>query len=118
MTQKISVLSISLLAAAALTAERFVSAAGTVATAAGNAIGVTCTSAEIGDLVATDVLGTAVVTAGGAIAKGAAIQVGADGKAVTQAAGVTVAWALQAATADGDRIEVLLVSNGPAASAG
>ena len=80
-------------------------------TAAGNAIGVTNTSAAVGEYVATDVLGTTVVTAGAAIAKGAAIEVGTAGKAVTKTSGVTVARALQAATADGDRIEVMLISN-------
>ena len=111
MTQKISLLALTVIAAAALTAERFVTATGAVATAAGNALGVTQTSAASGQVVAVDVIGTAVVTAGAAIAKGAAIEVGTAGKAVTKSSGVTVARALQAAAADGDRIEVLLIQN-------
>jgi hypothetical protein len=111
MTQKIPVLSIAIAATAAITAERFITATGAVATAAGNAIGVATTGAAIGDQVNTDVLGTSVVMAGAAIAKGAAIEVGTAGKAVTKASGVTVARALQAATADGDRIEVALIPN-------
>lgn len=111
MSSKISILTLSFLATAALTAERFITAGGAVATAAGRAVGVACTSAAIGDRVATDVLGTTVVVAGGAIALDAAIEVGAAGKAVTKSAGVTVARALQAAAADGDRIQVLLIPN-------
>ena len=56
-------------------------------------------------------MGTAVVTAGAAIAKDAAVEVGTAGKAVTKSTGVTVARALQAAAADGDRIEVMLIPN-------
>ena len=111
MTQKISLLALAVTATAALTAERFVTGGGATATAAGRALGVTQTSAVSGQIVAVDVVGTAVVTAGGAIAKDAAIEVGTAGKAVTKSAGVTVARALQAAAADGDRIEVLLIQN-------
>lgn len=111
MTQKIQILTLSVLAAAALTAERFVTAAGAVATAAGNALGASESDAAIGELCPTITLGTAIVTAGGAIALGAAIEVGTAGKAVTRTSGVTVARALQAAAADGDRIEVMLIPN-------
>lgn len=113
MTQKIALLSLSIAATAALAGERFVGAAGAYATAAGNTFGVTITEAKVGDLVNTDVLGTSVVTAGGAIAKNAYVQVGSDGKAVALTTGVAVAQALQAAAADGDRIEVLLIQNAP-----
>lgn len=111
--QNISLLTLSMIITAAVTAERFMSPTGGVATAAGNSAGVTRTSGAIGDLVPVDVLGTAVVTAGAAIAAGAAIEVGANGKAVTKSAGVTVARAAPGATAaaDGDRIEVLLIPN-------
>ena len=68
-------------------------------------------NAVIGDDFAVDVIGTTVVEAAGAIADGAEIEVGADAKAVTQSAGVTVARALQEAAADGDLIEVLLIAN-------
>ena len=111
MSSKISVLTLSILAAVVITAERFVTATGNVATAAGNAIGAATTSAAVGERFPADVIGTTVVTAGGAIAAGAAIEVGAGGKAVTRTAGVTVARALQAAAADGDRIQVILINN-------
>lgn len=114
MTQKISLLTLAVTAAAALLAERFVGADGNYATAAGNTFGVTNTDGAIGDRVPTDVIGTAIVTAGGAFDAGDYVQVGANGKAVVQAAGIAVAQALQAAAADGDRVEVLLLQNAPA----
>lgn len=113
MTQKIALLSLSVAATAALAAERFIGAGGAYATAAGNAFGVTATQAKVGELVSADVLGTTVVTAGGVIAKNAYVQVGSDGKAVTHTTGVAVGQSLQAAAADGDRIEVLLIQNAP-----
>ena len=118
MTQKISLLTLSTAAAGALVAERFVTAAGSYASAGGNADGVTTTKAALGELVGIDVLGTAVVTAGAAISKNAYVQVGSDGKAITRTTGATVGRALQAATADGDRIEVLLIPNAPPAAGG
>jgi hypothetical protein len=111
MSQKISMLTLSIAATAALTAETFVTATGAVATAAGNAVGVAATDAAIGELCPVDALGTAVVIAGAAIAKGAHVEVAADGKAVTLAAGKAVGVALEAAAAAGDRIEVLLIPN-------
>lgn len=111
MSQKIVLLTLPVVAAAALTDKRFVTATGAVATAAGNALGVTTSDAAIGDQVGVDVIGTTTVTAGGAIAKNAQVEVGTSGKAVTKASGTVVARALEAATADGDVIEVLLLPN-------
>lgn len=109
--QSIAVLTLTLAATAQVTAERFVGFDGAPATAAGPAAGVSRTDALAGDDFPVDVIGTAVVEAGGAIDEGGEIEVGADGKAAAQSAGVTVARALQEATADGDRIEVLLIGN-------
>lgn len=111
MTQKIALLQLTAVATAVLTAERFIGANGTVATAAGNALGVTCTDAKIGDHVGYDALGTTIVTASAPIVKDALLEVAAGGKAVTKTTGVAVARALQAAGADGDRIEVVLIPN-------
>lgn len=111
MPQKIQTLTLTLFAAVAITAERFVTATGQVATAAGNASGVAESDAAIGAPFPVISLGTAIVTAGGAIAKGARVEVGAGGKAVTRTAGITVGEALEAADADGDRIEVRLIPN-------
>ncbi len=111
MTQKISMLTLSILASAAIIAERFVNIAGAPATAAATAVGVADSDGAVGALVPTTVAGTAIVSASAAIAKGAAIEVAAGGQAVTKATGVTVARALEAAAAAGDRIEVLLIPN-------
>jgi hypothetical protein len=110
--QKISLLALTLIASAAIEAERFVTATGGYATARQGALGVSNTSAASGAAFPADVLGTTVVTAGAAFAKGASLAVGTSGKAVGSEAGdVIVAVALQAATADGDRVEVFLVPN-------
>lgn len=111
MTQKISLLTLTVLASAAVAAERFVTAAGAYPTAAGKALGVSRTDAAIGDRFPADVLGTAVITAGAAIAVDQRVEVGATGKAVPLNAGVPVGVAVQAASADGDRIEILLIPN-------
>lgn len=110
-SQNIAILTLTVVAAAALVPQRFVTATGAVATAGGHALGATRAEAAIGTPTPVDVLGTAQVVAGAQVAAGAALEVGANGKAVTADAGVVVARALQAAGADGDVIEVLLIPN-------
>ena len=110
-SQNISLLTLTVTATAAMAANRFVAHAGVHASAAGNALGVSRTAAAIGDVLPVDVIGTATVEAEAAIADGAALEVGTDGKAKTQSAGVTVARAVQAAANAGDLIEVLLIQN-------
>lgn len=112
MSQNASVLALSVIAAAAITAQTFVTPGGAVATAAGNAFGVARSDGAVGDLVPVDVLGTAVVTASGAIAAGASVEVGSSGQAATHSAGKVVGIALEAAAAAGDEIEVFLIPNG------
>lgn len=109
--ENISLLTLTEVATEALTHQRFVSVGGVVATAAGYALGVARTDGAIGEAVPVDALGTALVTAGGAVTKGDAIEVGTAGKAVTHSAGTIVARSLADAAADGDVIEVLLVTN-------
>lgn len=109
--QSLSVLALTIIATATVTAERFITATGATATAGGNALGVTRSDGKAGDALPVDVLGTAVVTAGGVIAQGALVEVGATGNAVAHDEGVAVARALTAAAADGDRIEVFLIPN-------
>lgn len=116
--QKIQILTLTLIATTPIVAERFVTAAGAPAPAGGNAIGASESIAAIGERFPAIALGTAIVTAGGAFANGDYVQVGPDAKAIKQAAGVAVAVALQAATADGDRVEVMLLSNAPAPAQG
>lgn len=102
---------IGILAAAAITQGRAITAAGAVSTAAGNAVGIAETDAASGARVPVTALGTALATAGAAITAGAAVEVGTAGKLVTRSAGITVGRALTAAGADGDQIEVLLIPN-------
>lgn len=108
--QKYAVMTHTVVATAAIFAHRFVTLDGVHATAAGNAFGVSATDAKEGDPLAVDCLGSSVVEASGAIAKGDAVEVGADGTAVAATAGTPVARALQAA-ADGDLIEVFIIPN-------
>ena len=104
------IFSLSVQATAALTANRFITVPGGAvpAAAAGN-VGVARTSAAIGDYVSTVLVGTATVEAGAAFAKGASLEVDASGRGITKAAGVTVGRALEASTAAGQMVEVLLL---------
>ncbi|MEI2428686.1 DUF2190 family protein [Lysobacter yananisis] len=111
MTSKISILTLSMKAAVALSAELFVSPTGGLPTAGGNTAGVSVSDAELGDLFPVDVLGTSIVIAGGVIAAGAAVEAAATGRAITRNTGVAVARALDAAAAAGDRIRVVLIPN-------
>jgi len=106
---KVQLLTLSIAATADFNEHLAVSQAGALAVAAGKMFGVATTDGETGVQLAVDVLGTSVAVAGAALAKDADLEVGANGKLVTKAAGVTVARAMQAAGADGDQIEVLLL---------
>ncbi len=98
--------------AAATTANRFVTATGAVPAADANVLGVVRQTSLINTAVTVDVLGTAIVEAGAAITAGSTLKVDATGKAITWAtSGAKVGLALQAASASGDLIEVLLVQN-------
>lgn len=102
---------LSIAATAALTARRFVTAAGAVPAAGSNAFGVALSDAVSGTQVPVVTLGTAPVVAGAAIAAGAAVEVAADGKAITKTTGIAVGRALTAASADGDTAEIFLIPN-------
>lgn len=107
----IPLLTLTVVAAAALNAARFVTAGGAVPAANANVIGVTRTSGGAGELVPVDALGTTMVEASAAIAAGAAVATTNDGRAVTHSTGAVVARALTAATGAGQLIEVLLIPN-------
>ena len=104
------ILILSVAAAALVLADRAVGQDGNY-TAAGTAcFGISGEDAPaIGSQISVDTLGTSVATAGGAIAKDALLEVGANGQLVTLAAGVAVARAMQAAAAAGDKLEVFLL---------
>lgn len=107
------VLTLTVTAAGAIGAHRFVTAAGAQAGADANAIGVARTAAAAaGDRIPVDVLGTASVEAGAAITAGATVKADAQGRAIAWAtSGARLGVALEAATAAGQLIEVLLVPN-------
>jgi hypothetical protein len=89
-----------------------VSAAGAPATAASNAIGFAPVGGVSGDIVAVIVMGTSLAVAGAAIAAGALVEVGSTpSQVVTRSAGVSIGRALNAASAAGDFVEVLILQN-------
>lgn len=107
------VLTLTVTAAGAISANRFVTAAGAQAAADANAIGVARTAAAgAGEKIPVDVIGTASVEAGAAVTAGATVKADAQGRAIPWAtSGARIGIALEAATAAGQLIEVLLVSN-------
>ncbi len=113
MKQSIPILTIDRVSAGAIAAHRFVTAAGAQAGADANAIGVARNAAAAAAVrIPVDVLGTAIVEAGAAVAAGATLKSDANGKAITwAAAGAKLAIALDAAGGDGELIEVLLIPN-------
>lgn len=99
-----------LLASGAVAANRFVLATGAQASAAGaSVIGVAREAALSGAMFTCDILGTAIVEAEAAINKGVAVKSGADGRALAHDTGTKAGVALQAATAAGQMIEILLL---------
>lgn len=113
MKNGISLLALTMTASGVITESRFVTPAGAVAGAGVNAQGVAQTGAAIGDKFTTTVLGTEVVETGAAIAAGALIECDATGRAITKAAGATLARLApgEVATAAGQFVEVVLIPN-------
>ena len=109
MNQKHVLMTLSVMATAAFVADRAVGYDGSLASEGSAMQGIADTDAEVGDMLAVDVLGSSVCTAGAAFAKGAELQVGTAGKLITKAGGIGVARALEAAVADGDKVEVFLL---------
>lgn len=104
------VLCITRTAGATLAANRLVQANGTYPTAGGVAIGVTRSAAVSGDLIPVDVLGTAVIESGGAVALNGPVQADASGRIVSHTGSNTkVGIALGSAGAAGALVEVLLL---------
>ncbi len=98
-------------AAANLSANRFVTFAGTVPTAGGNVLGVNNQAATSGEFTSVTVLGSAIVEAGAEITANALVETTNTGKAIPKDTGVAVGRAMQAAVGDGHKIEVLLIQN-------
>lgn len=92
-------------------AHRFTTGAGAYPAAKAKALGVTEFDGEASKALPVTAIGTAVVTAGAAIAVDTEVEVfGTEGKAGPFTDGVKVGRALTAASADGDKIEVLLIA--------
>lgn len=117
MTQKHSLMTMSVLAAGTITAHTFVGTDNKTAAAGADAIGVAVFDAGTGDMLAVDVLGSTIVRAEAAIAAGARVQVGAAGGAVTATTGVPVGRAVEAVAA-GALFEVLLFQGASAPASG
>ena len=110
--QSTPVLTLSRVASGAIVANRFVTVANAQAGADANALGVSVSAAVAGEVVPVDVIGSTIVEAGAAVAAGATVKSDASGRAITWApAGAKVGVALDAATAAGQMIEVLLIPN-------
>ncbi len=110
--QSIPLLTLTIAASGAIAASRFVTPAGAQAGADANTLGVSRNAAADAEKFSIDVLGTAVVEAGAAIAVGATLKSDANGKAITWAvSGAKVAIALEAAGGAGEFIEAMLIPN-------
>ncbi len=105
----ISILMLPVLLAEDVAACRFVTPLCTQADADASTLGVARAAGLAGGRCPVDVLGTATVEAGATIAVGATLKSDSSGRAITWAAsGAKVGIALEAATAAGQFIEVLL----------
>lgn len=100
-------MTVTILAAAALSRLRFVSFTGGVPAAGARTLGVAEVNADSGEQAAVNTHGELLVEAGAAIAVGAEVESDASGRAVTKAAGIACGVARDAATAAGDIIRIL-----------
>lgn len=107
----IKLLTLSVVATAALTQNRAVTAAGALPAAGARCIGFADYAGAVGDRVSVGALGTVVAEAGAAFAVGTALELDALGRVITKATGVTVGHALAAAAAAGQMVEILLIPN-------
>lgn len=107
-----SLLALPIIAAAAIAANRFVTPGQQQAGADANTLGVSRAAAASGERTTVDVIGTAVVETGGVFSAGATMKSDASGRAILWAtSGAKVAVALEASTASGQFVEVLLIPN-------
>jgi hypothetical protein len=107
----IKVLTLSVVAAAALAQYRAVTGAGNLPAAGGRSLGVTDYSVAAGERVSVGVMGTVIAEAGGAFAVDALLEVDAQGRFITANTGAKVARAISAAGAAGVLAEILLIPN-------
>jgi hypothetical protein len=108
----IAILTLTAMASAVVAQARFVTSAGAYPAAGGLPLGVTRSEGEVGDPIPVDVLGTTLVEAGDAIAADTPLMVTATGKVVAHDGDGdkhAVGRSLEAASADGELLEILLV---------
>jgi hypothetical protein len=105
------ILTLSVVATAALIQNRAVTGTGAIPAAGARCLGFADVNAAIGERVSVNAMGTTVAEAGAAVAVDALVEVDAQGRVVTKNAGVAVGRALAAATAAGQQIEILLIPN-------
>ena len=110
--QSLSLLTLTVTAAGPLAAGRFVTPLGAQAAAGDYALGVARSAAAPGDPTPVDVIGTALVEAGAAVARGDTLKAGAQGRGIPWAtSGAKIGLALQAAAGAGQTLEALLLPN-------
>ena len=111
-TQAITVLAMPMLLTGTVAANRFVTPLGAQAGADANTYGVARSAGAAGERVTINILGTSTVEAGAAVAANATLKSDASGRAIPWAtSGAKIALALEAASAAGQMIEVLLIPN-------
>ena len=111
MTQAVAVFTHSLQTTQTVGEHRFVTSAGAPAGSGGHALGVASMDAASGEWLGIVVLGSAQIEAAGALSVGEAVESDTEGRAITHTNGVKLGRTLQAATAVGDLIEILLIPN-------
>lgn len=109
--QGFSLLASTVVASAALTANRGVAPGGGLPAANGRCLGPARSGAAIEERVTVDRLGTAGWEAGGAFAAGDRLAVDAQGRVVLYATGVVVGVAEEASSGAGAVVEVMLIPN-------
>ena len=104
---------LTVIATAAIAAFRGVTVTGAQVGAGANSLGFSQIAGAIGDAVPVVVLGTAIAEAGAAIAAGALVELDANGRVITRAAGAIVGRMAPGSTAAalGDQVEVFLIPN-------
>ena len=110
--QNIPILALTTALSGTVSAHRFVTPAGALAGADANTLGVVRVAGVAGDKATVDVLGTAIVEAGAAVTAGNTVKSDSTGRAIPWVtSGAKVGLALEAASAAGQMIEVLLIPN-------
>lgn len=107
----IKLLTLSVVATAALTQNRAVTGLGAVPAAGARCLGFADFSGAIGERVSVGAAGTAVAESGAAFAADVALELDAQGRVIAKAAGVAVARALTASAGAGSQVEILLIPN-------